>query len=60
MALFEIQLDLFEGKLTEVELLRRELEVTRQELTNTRRGLFARYDELGKMILELRQAIKIN
>lgn len=52
-----MQLDMFEGPLTEVEMLKRELIETKQRCDNTRRGLFQRYNALSSMFVELSQEV---
>lgn len=48
-----MQLDMFEGPLTESEMLRRDLKEVRDRCDNARRGLFRRYNDLCKRTIEL-------
>lgn len=49
-----MQLDFF---MSETEILKEEVSKQRQSLDNVRRGLFARFNEMGKEMLKLRQEI---
>lgn len=48
-----MQLDLFDGPLTETQLLAKDLAEVRKQCDNLRRGLFRRLDEVNKMYLEI-------
>lgn len=50
-----MQTDFFK---TEVEMLQEEIEKQKTALGNVRRGLFARHNETGKIILELKKEIE--
>lgn len=50
-----MQLDLFEKD--EFVLLKEEVEKLHQSSENVRKGIFARYNELAKMYMSLRQEI---
>lgn len=49
-----MQLDMF---LSETDIIKEELEKQKKELSNVRRGLFARHNELAKVMLELQEEL---
>jgi len=51
-----IQYDLFEEK-TELNMLRKEVEAVKRKDDNVRRGLFARYNDLSKIVLRMQEEI---
>lgn len=53
-----MQLDMFEGPLTENEMLRRDLLEVRERCDNARRGLFRRYNDLSKLTVSLLNEVK--
>jgi hypothetical protein len=54
-----IQLDLFEPRPTEIEVLRQEVKDLNESLNKQRKALFARHGALGKMYIELHQRLEI-
>lgn len=50
-----MQYDMFKS---EIEMLQEEIEKQKAALGNVRRGLFARHNETGKIILELKRELE--
>lgn len=54
--MIQIQYDLFEER-TELNILRKEIEAVKRKDDNVRRGLFARYNDMAKTILNLQEEV---
>jgi 4-diphosphocytidyl-2C-methyl-D-erythritol kinase len=54
--MIQIQYDLFDDR-SEISILRKEIEEVKRKDDNVRRGLFARYNDLTKIVVRLQEEI---